>query len=183
MFKTPNFDNALDEILINLKPQQKICKQCSRVFDIFQEDIEFYHKLQVPAPSLCLECRKQRRFGFYNNILKFYKKEDARTNEKIISTFHPDSPYKIYNLEYWWSDKWGGEDYGKDYNFNKPFFEQFQKLSLAIPHSAITHYGKRVINSPYTVSILDSKNCYLSGLGARLENIYYLLTNDTLVNR
>ncbi len=88
--QTPNFDKALNEI--------------------FQEDIEFYHKLRVPLPKLCPDCRKQRRFGFYNNILKFYKKEDGRTGQKIISTFHPESPYKIYDLKYWWSDKWGGED-------------------------------------------------------------------------
>jgi len=124
--KTPNFNKVLDEILSQLKPHQKTCQQCQNVFDIFTEDIEFYKKLQVPPPKLCPECRKQRRFGFYNNILKFYKKEDVRTGEKIISTFSSDSPYKIFDLHHWWSDKWGGEDYGKDYDFNKPFFEQFQ---------------------------------------------------------
>ncbi|PKL72194.1 hypothetical protein CVV26_02690, partial [Candidatus Kuenenbacteria bacterium HGW-Kuenenbacteria-1] len=93
--KTPQFDKALDEILEKLKPHQKTCQQCQSVFDIFSEDIEFYKMLRVPEPKLCPECRKQRRFGFYNNILKFYKKEDFETKEKIISTFPSESPYKI----------------------------------------------------------------------------------------
>lgn len=85
--KTLNFDEVLNKILDNLKPHQKICQQCQQVFDIFQEDIKFYKILRIPTPKLCPECRKQRRFGFYNNILKFYKKEDALTKEKIISIF------------------------------------------------------------------------------------------------
>lgn len=171
--KTPNFDKELDRILNDIKPHQKTCKQCRRIFKIFQEDIKFYKKLRVPLPALCHECRMQRRFGFYNNILKFYRKQDARTNEKIISTFHPESPYKIYNLEYWWSDKWGGEDYARDYDFNKSFFAQFQELNLTVPHPAITHYWKRVRNSPYTIAIIDSENCYLTALSGSLENVHY----------
>lgn len=171
--KTPNFDKTLNEILENLKPHQKTCRQCGRVFEIFKEDIEFYKKLRVPPPTLCLNCRMQRRFGFYNNILKFYKKEDARTGEKTISTFHPESPYKIYDLKYWWSDKWTGEDYGRDYDFNKPFFEQFRALNLAVPHPAITHYWRGVIDSPYTISIIEAKRCYLSALSADMENVHY----------
>ncbi|MEE8131559.1 MAG: hypothetical protein V3T98_00720 [Candidatus Paceibacterota bacterium] len=184
--KTPNFDQALDEILSNLLPHQKTCLQCGSIFDIFQEDIEFYRKLKVPPPKLCPDCRKQRRFGFYNNILKFYKKDcSAHQGEKaksrtelcsstgVISTFPPESPYKIFDLKHWWSDKWGGEDFARDYDFNKPFFEQFQKLNLLVPHPAIVHYWKGVINSPYTISIINAKNCYFTAVSGYLENVHY----------
>ncbi len=105
--------------------------------------------------------------------MKFYKKEDFETKEKIISTFPSESPYKIYNIKYWWSDKWGAEDYERDYDFSRLFFEQFQKLNLDVPHPAITHYLKGVIDSPYTISILYSKNCYLATLCSCLENVHY----------
>lgn len=135
MSKIPNFDKALNEILNKLSPHQKTCPQCDGVFDIFEQDIELYRKLMVPPPTLCWECRKQRKFGFYNNILKFYKKNCfTHQNKKIISTFYPESPYKIFDLKYWWSDKWGGEGYGRDFDFSKPFFKQFQKLNLLVPH-------------------------------------------------
>ncbi|MBU2578977.1 hypothetical protein KKA09_02570, partial [Patescibacteria group bacterium] len=183
--KTPNFDNFLNEILENLKPHQRACQQCGKLFNIFQEDIEFYRILRVPPPKLCSACRRQRRMGFYNNILKFYKKEclthpeekksrvELYSGARIVSTFPPESPYKIYDLKYWWSDKWGGEDYAMDYDFSKPFFEQFQKLNFSAPHPAITQYWKNVIDSPYTISIIDSKNCYLTASGANLENVFF----------
>jgi hypothetical protein len=180
------FDAALNKILDALAPCGKTCSQCSGVFHIFQEDVDFYKKLHVPPPKLCPECRKQRRYGFYNNILKFYRKEciihqeekqnscaESCSGTGVISTFPPQSPYKIFDLKYWWSDKWGGEDYGRDYNFEKPFFEQFHELSLTVPHPAITHYWRGVVDSPYTISIIDSKNCYLSSVGASLENVNY----------
>lgn len=172
--KTPLFDRAISEILDNLSSHKKTCKQCGGDFSILEDDIKMYQKLKVPTPSLCWECRKQRRFGFYNNVLKFYKKENsAKPGEKVISTFPSNSSYKIFDLHYWWSDKWGAEDYGRDYDFNQLFFEQFQKLNLNVPHPPMTHYYKGVIDSPYTISIIYSKNCYFTSLGGYIENVYY----------
>jgi len=171
--KTPQFDKSLEEILTNLKPHQKTCKQCQGVFNIFQEDIEFYKKLRVPPPKLCPECRKQRRFGFYNNMLKFYRKEDTQTGEKIISTFHPESTYKIYDLKHWWSDKWDPLSYGGDYDFSKPFFQQFQELNLSVPHPPLINLHYIVVNSPYTISTANAKNCFFVSLGGSIENVHY----------
>lgn len=83
--KTPQFNKSLEEILVNLKPHQRSCQQCQCSFEVFKEDIEFYKKLQIPPPKLCPDCRKQRRYGFYNNVLKFYKKEKASFLIKEIS--------------------------------------------------------------------------------------------------
>lgn len=179
MSKTPQFDSALAEILDNLQPHTRRCLQCQKDFDIFAEDIEMYKKLQVPPPKLCPDCRMQRRFGFYNNILKFHKKEcAAHEGENVISTFHSESSYKIFDLKHWWSDKWGGEEYAQSAdlrgNENWSFFEQFKEFMLKVPQPAITHYWKNVIDSPYTISIIDSKNCYYSSVGAYLENSHYM---------
>lgn len=174
MSKTPKFDKALNEILEKLTPHNRTCLQCQKDFEIFSEDIEFYKKLQVPPPKLCSDCRMQRRFGFYGNILKFYKKEcAAHLGEKVITTFHSESPYKVFDLKHWWSDKWGGEEYGADYDFNRPFFEQFKEFNLKVPQIPLTHYWKNIIDSPYTIGILNSKNCYFTSTGSNLENVHY----------
>ena len=55
--KTPEFDKALDEILKDLKPHARECKKCAQNFEIFKEDIDFYHKLRVPPPTFCPQCR------------------------------------------------------------------------------------------------------------------------------
>ena len=35
--------------------------------------------------------------------------------------FPQESPYTVYCYSCWWSDKWGAESYGRNYNFSKPF--------------------------------------------------------------
>jgi hypothetical protein len=175
MFKTPNFDNALDEILVNLKPQQKNCQQCGKVFDIFQEDIEFYHKLQVPAPTLCPDCRMQRRLGYRINFLPiFYKKTCSAPghNEKIISFYSEENSVKVYDDDYYLSDKWDALEFARDYDFNKPVFEQFNQLNLEVPHQSLNKDPKN-INCDYVVSGISSKDCYYVALPYYSENIYY----------
>ena len=179
--KTPNFDKNLNNILDKLKPYQITCQECKSKFEIFKEDIRFYKMLRIPPPKLCPDCRKQRRYGFYNNILKFYKKKCQAKNKEVISTFSPKSPYKIFDLEYWWSSKWGAEEYAQDYDFSKSFFEQFQKLNQLVPHPAILNYYKRVINSPYTISTFDIKDSYfsaLSGFGENMNYCYWVVTSN-----
>ncbi len=172
--KIPQFDKELDEILKQLKPHKKICQQCQNKFEVLKEDIEFYKILRIPPPKLCPDCRRQRRYGFYNNILKFYKKECvAHKDEKAISTFNPKSLYKIFDLKYWWSDRWGAEEYTQDYNFSKSFFKQFQKFNQLVPHPAILNYYQNIVNSPYTISTYDVKNCYATALGGWSENSNY----------
>ena len=61
--KTPKFEAAINEILNDLKPHKKNCKQCGVVFDVFLEDIEFYKKFQVPTPTLCPDCRLHHLAG------------------------------------------------------------------------------------------------------------------------
>ena len=183
--KAPQFDQELDKILDNLKPIKKTCQQCQNKFQILKEDIKFYKTLKVPPPKLCPDCRRQRRYGFFNNVLKFYKKEcAAHKDEKIISTFTPKSLFKVFDLKYWWSKKWGGEEYTREYDFNKPFFEQFKKFNQTVPHPAILSYYHTVNNSPYTISSFDVKDCYFTTMTGWAENTHYsywvVRTKDSL---
>ena len=123
---------------------QKICKKCSKIFEITSEDLEFYKKIspkfpspqpsplrgegveqvvyEIPAPTLCPDCRQQRRLAFRNER-KLYKRKCDATWKSIISIYSPDKPYKVYDSDFWWSDKWDPMDYGVDFNFEKSFFE------------------------------------------------------------
>lgn len=160
--KTPNFDKSLNEILENLRPHQRTCQQCEKVFNIFEEDIEFYKKLRVPPPKLCSECRLQRRLGWRINFLPIFYKKTCFTpghKEKIISFYSEENPVKIYDDDYYLSDKWDALEFGRDYDFSKPFFEQFQQLSLAVPHQSL-HKDPKSVDCDYVVSGVSSKNCY-----------------------
>jgi hypothetical protein len=173
--KTPNFDKLLEEILNNLSPHQRTCRQCQKVFNIFQEDIDFYKKLRVHPPTLCPDCRLQRRLGYRINFLPiFYKKTCSAPghNEKIISFYSEENPVKVYDDNYYFSDNWDALEFGRNYDFNKSFFDQFYELSLEVPHQSLFRDPKS-IDCDYVVSGVSSKNCYYVATPYFSENVYY----------
>lgn len=175
MSKTPQFDKAIETILNGLKPHQKTCPQCGSVFDIYSKDIEFYRKLKVPPPTLCPSCRMQRRLGWRINSLPiFYKKSCSAPGhkEKVIAFYSEQNPVKVYDDNFYLSDKWDGLEFGRDYDFSKPFFEQFQKQALVVPHQTLNKDPKSV-DCDYVVSGVSSKSCYYVGVPYHSENVYY----------
>src|SRR3989338_142618 len=107
--------------------ESKVCQICRVSFVIDTEDFEFYNHINVPPPTWCPECRVIRRFVFWNER-NLFRKKDELTGKEIFSHFPPASPVKIYHHDYWWSDKWNPMQYGRDYDFSRPFFEQFNEL-------------------------------------------------------
>jgi len=175
MSQTPNFDRAINEILAEIKPHQKTCPQCGSVFDIFQEDIEFYKMFKVPPPTLCPACRLQRRMGYRNNLWPiFYKKICSAPghHEKVISSHAEDDPIKIYDYNFWHSDAWEPMDFGRNYNFTENFFSQFKDFAWYIPHVSL-YKDPKGVNSDYVLSGLQPKNCYYSTVPYRSEDVYY----------
>lgn len=175
MSKTPQFDKALDEILTGLKPHQRTCRQCGGVFNVFQEDIEFYEKLRASPPTLCPDCRMQRRLGYRVNLLPiFYKKTCSAPghNEKVIAFYSEQNPVKVYDDKFYLSDQWNPLSFGRDYDFSKPFFEQFNRLALQVPHQTLQK-DPQSINCDYVVSGISSKNCYYVAVPYRSEDVYY----------
>ena len=99
--------------------QTKTCKQCNSNFNITDKDLEFYDKIspkfngekfQIPSPTLCPNCREQRRL-VWRNDKNLYKRKCSATGKDIISMYSPDKKNKVYSQEIWWSDKWDALDY------------------------------------------------------------------------
>jgi len=152
------------------KSKTKTCQNCKIKFTIKPEDFEFYKKIGVPAPTFCPDCRMQRRFTFRSERT-LYKRKIEKSNNKVFSCINPNSPFKVYDSNYWWSDEMDAMEYGKNYNFNKPFFEQLKELmyKVGIPHITV----KDVINSPYTNNASNIKNCYLVFNAGQSEKCSY----------
>jgi hypothetical protein len=99
--------------------QNKQCNQCKSNFEITDKDLEFYEKVSpifngekfnIPTPTLCPDCRQQRRLSFRNER-KLYKRKCDATGENIISMYSLDKNLKVYHQDFWWSDKWDVMDY------------------------------------------------------------------------
>lgn len=113
----------------------------------------------IPPPTLCPDCRQQRRLSFRNER-KLYKRTCDATGKEIISIYSPDKPYTVYHQDYWWSDAWDPIDYGREFDFSRSAFEQFWELMKEVPRiSLLNGYSD---NSEYCNHAWKQKDCYMS---------------------
>ena len=160
------------------------CQNCKQNFVIEPEDFDFYTKIDVPPPTFCPMCRLQRRLAFFN-IFNLYKRPCALCKKDFISMYSPDSPYVVYCSKCWWSDKWDVFEYGRDYDFSRPFFEQFKELWLKTPLLGISIDIPTMETSPYANHAGHLKNCYLLFHADYVEDSaygFYVFNGKTLLD-
>ncbi|MFH1670930.1 MAG: hypothetical protein ABIA92_05105 [Patescibacteria group bacterium] len=147
---------------------QKTCTNCSASFEITQEDLDFYDEISptyqdkkytVPPPTLCPDCRQQRRFSWQNER-KFYKRKCSATGRQLISNIAPEAPFPVYEKSYWFSDKWNALEYGREYDFTKSFAENFSVLQREVPRFHIQQQ-EPMENAEHCNFASNCKNCYL----------------------
>src|SRR3989344_7363123 len=148
----------------------KNCQNCHKDFTIEKEDFNFYEKIKVPPPTWCPECRQQRRYA-WRNERTLYRRNCDLCKKSTVTIYSPNKPHKVYCNECWWGDGWDASAYGVDFDFSRPFFEQFHELQLQVPRMALLN--KRSVNSEYTNHSGDNKNVYLSISSFYNENVYY----------
>lgn len=163
-----------------------MCRQCQTSYEILDEDLEFYDRVSpvcndqkclIPPPTLCPECRQQRRCVWRNERKLSHRKCESCLKE-IISVYAPESPYTIYCDQCWWSDKLDSLKFGRDFDFLRSFFDQFQSLMEVVPFSH--SYNLNAENSDYNNWTSYLKDCYLLASSNRDEDCFYgRLVNDS----
>jgi hypothetical protein len=157
----------------------KTCIQCKNRFEVSSRDKEFYKKIspvfggktfQIPEPTMCPLCRQMRRFAFRNER-HLYKRKCDGSGKEIISMYSPESPYKVYAQDVWWQGNWDASQYGRDFDFSRPFFDQYKELMLATPRIALLNVNS--VNSDYCNFTGDVKNSYLIFGSVYSEDCYY----------
>ncbi len=158
---------------------QKNCVACQSPFSVEEKDMEFYaqvspviagQRFDLPAPSLCPECRWVRKASYRNFKTLYHRKSDL-SGKPLISTYSPEKLNKVYSAEEWWGDQWDPLSYGRDFDFTRPFFEQFNDLFLKVPQPAVSVSQSE--NCTYTNMSYQSKNCYLVFGNIQNEDCYY----------
>ncbi|MFA6189896.1 MAG: hypothetical protein WC711_00035 [Candidatus Staskawiczbacteria bacterium] len=153
-----------------MESENRQCQSCRNEFVIEPDDFAFYEKMKVPAPTWCPDCRSLRRHAWRNERM-LYRRNCDLCGKSTVTIYSSNKPYKVYCPPCWWSDKWSALDFGVDFDFTKPFFEQFQELQLKIPRIALL--TKNSINSEYTNHSNNNKNCYLCFAVFDSENVLY----------
>lgn len=154
--------------------EKRICQNCKNDFTIEPEDFNFYEKVKVPPPTFCPECRAVRRFASTNERV-LYKRKCDLTGENIFSMYPENVPFPVYKTEEWYRDEWDPYQYGMDYDFSCPFFEQFRELQKKVPKMALVRQGQSV-NSEYTHRVNNMKNSYMVFRASNSVDSFYSYT-------
>jgi len=176
--KTPRFDKALDGYFAKLQldeesGQWRTCRLSSEKFYIRPEDINFYKKIRVPLPTLSPNERLRRRCAFINSY-NLFKTASAFSGKPVISTYPPQTPYKIYEHQVWFGDSWDPLSFGREIDFSKDFMGQFSALQKEVPRPNLLTDTTNV-NSGYTNNSVRLKNCYLTFDTLGGEDLYYFV--------
>lgn len=153
---------------------QYTCEVCHCAFELSEKEIALYKEFEHEPTPQCFACQHKHRMSFRNSR-NLYSRTCDLTGEKIVTIYAPSSPFKVYKREEWYGDKWDGLDYGRDFDFSRPFFEQYRELQLEVPRCALLNVNPE--NSEYCNMCMDNKNCYLVFGGDYNEDAMYSTMN------
>jgi len=161
--------------------ETKTCAISGEQFVVTEKDMQMYdlmspvfdgQKFQIPSPTLSPRERMIRR-DIWRNESSLHHRTCAATGDVVISMYHEESGISVYKNEYWWSDAWSAYDYGREFDFNRPFFDQIHELNLAVPAFATSSTYSTIENSPYINRATGLKNCHLTFNANESEDMYY----------
>ncbi|MBI5621933.1 zinc-ribbon domain containing protein [Candidatus Falkowbacteria bacterium] len=146
------------------------CKNCTTDFTITDADKTFYAKIDVPEPTRCPQCRKQRRLSFRNES-NFYLTKCQRCHKETVSVYSPNKPLVVYCKDCWWGEDWNPLDYGQEFDWQKSFTEQFRDLMAVVPRPALLH--SESVNCDYSMFSANNKDCYMLVQSSNCEECHY----------
>ena len=150
--------------------ETKTCANCTTQFPITPDDLAFYKQIDVPAPTLCPQCRYQRRIANRNEWI-FYTRNCGLCKKPTVTIYNEDYPGPVYCQPCWWGDGWDTLEYERDFDFSKTFFEQFAEHRFNVPRIALAN--TKSVNSEYTNQSNDNKNCFMCVATCLSEDCLY----------
>ncbi len=146
------------------------CQNCKQQFTIESEDFNFYKKISVPPPTFCPQCRYQRRL-MIRNERNLYRRECGLCKKKVVSMYSAEKPFPVYCQKCWWGDGWNPMEFGRAYDWQKPFFLQFREFQDRVPRPNLGAVNAK--NSEYCNYVGDVKDSYLCFGSIEIENCLY----------
>lgn len=162
-----------------MNSETRNCQNCKSKFLIEPEDFLFYEKIKVPPPTWCPECRLIRRLMFRSER-NLYRVKDSSSGKEIFSGIPREAGLTIYDHDYWWSDAWDPGQYGRGYDFSRPFFEQLREFTARVPWPS--RAIQELINSDYSDKASYLKNCYLCFNLGHSEDSAYVMSSWNVRN-
>ncbi|MCC6954271.1 MAG: hypothetical protein IT290_09150, partial [Deltaproteobacteria bacterium] len=102
-----------------------------------------------------------REMFLFINYIHLSASSCARTHKRMLSWIPQSAGFTVWDMGEWEKDDWDATDYGRPYNFNRPFFDQFDELFRAVPIYNLSNVVATMENSEFTNCIVNAKNSYL----------------------
>jgi hypothetical protein len=148
---------------------ERVCAVSGQKFEITDEDLRFYEKIAgevggVPVPSLCPNERGRRRWAWRGKELCM--RDCDKCGENVMSWFPPElgragfesAGLVTYCDECFRAEEFDALEYGREFDFERPFFEQFFEMARQVPRHISNSINN--VNSEYIISSHRNKNCY-----------------------
>ncbi len=107
----------------------------------------------------------------WRNERSLYHRPCSKTGKQILSVYPADTPFPVYERKEWLQDDWDPLRYGRDYDFSRPFFDQFADLLAVVPRAALN--GQNTENADYCNFAFDSRTCYMCQCVYVCESLLY----------
>ncbi|MFA6550148.1 MAG: hypothetical protein WCT36_02215 [Candidatus Gracilibacteria bacterium] len=151
-------------------------------FELTEQETRLLGEFDVDPISMvfCRQCREMRRIAFRNERALF-KRKCAQTDKEIWSIYSEAAPFKIFDKDVWWGDSWDGITFGKNFDFEKTFFQQFYELMLEVPRPSLIQAKNQ--NSMFTNDSNNNNDCYMVFTADDNVNCHYgsfILCKDSM---
>lgn len=150
----------------------RTCLISGKQFAISPAEQDYCKQNGIPLPVVHPHERLRHMLVFRNRLYLYHDK-CALSQKPMLSCVPPESKYKVYDIDVWESDQWDGTEYGREYDFSRPFFEQFEDLVKTVPWPNLAIMKSLMENSDYTNGITSAKNCYLLFSSSFNEDCYF----------
>lgn len=158
------------------------CRITGKSFVVSETDQALLQKLaptiggqrfDLPLPTLSPKERMRRRLAVRNERHLYLRKCDL-CQKMGVSMYDAEAPYTVYCNDCWYDGDWDDLAHGRDFDFSRPFFEQFAELFRAQPKRALItaphSFGE---NSHYVNCAGNNKNSYMIFDADFNEDSYY----------
>ncbi|MBI4835630.1 MAG: hypothetical protein HY817_00045 [Candidatus Abawacabacteria bacterium] len=137
------------------------CTSTGQIFSISETEQKYCHEHGIPLPQT-EPYTLLRWLQSFRNRVHLYNAICAHSGKSILSCFPPEGKHTVYDADIWNGEQWNALDYGREYDFSRPFFDQFNELLHQVPlPNLLINFNSSDNNSRYVNGARDLLNCYL----------------------
>ncbi len=153
-------------------PIARICRITGREFSIQEREADFLERVRAANPLIgsaaplstmlptITPTEFVRRVAVYGNLLHLFWAKSAISGKPTLSRFNPQRGLPVVTPDEFWSDQVDNRNFGRAYDFSRPFFEQFFELFQTAYNLPLGNVN--VENSDFVNGAADVKDSYLS---------------------